>query len=1030
MKFAHVLLISVILGFSGSLFAGTTGKIAGKVTDAQTGQPLPGVTVIIQGKSLGAATSLDGSYTILDIPPGTYNIRFSMVGYEKTTVEGVRVEIDLTSTVNVQMRPTAITTGEVVVTAEHPVVAKDVSSSVLNIQPQNVAALPVESVSDVLTLQAGIQWSSSGIVVRGGGGSLVGGNDPLQSGANQTVYLVDGFNLNDDRWGNPWAAVSLSSADEIQVQTGGFNAEYGNVRSGIVNVITKDGDRSRYSATVNYSYGPPQQKHFGLSPYDPNSYFNRPYTDPAVCWTGTNNGVWDANTQENYPTFQGWNAVALKMLQSNDTTALTPAGAQRLWEWQRRRTGDITAPDYTIDAGFGGPVPFIGQQLGNLRFYATYFGEQDMFVIPLSRAAYTDNHIELKLNSDITPNMKLTVIGLYGEDNSVSPYDWTVVPDGFLMRSQDEVAGLLSSSNGMNILYMPDYYSPSSIYRYVLGASLTHVLSPTTFYDLSIQFNQSRNNTFQAATRDTSAIYQPVPGYFVDESPYGYWGYSTGSIDGVMSMGGWMNLGRDQSVNSTTSLMFSITSQLDKYNQVKSGVQFYYNDDNINSGTYSPSMSTWTRSLIYHVSPYRLGAYAQDKLEFQGFIANLGARLDYYNPNTDYYNLNAYSSLFSAGFGNLITRQAPAEKATPDFYISPRLGISHPITEDSKLYFNYGHFVSVPSSSYQFAIQRESNGEVDYMANPDMGYEKTISYELGYEQNIFNMFLLHLAAYYKDISNQPGYVLYQNINSTVNYYQASNSNYADIRGFEATLSKVTGGWLRGFINYTYDVSSSGYFGETVYFQDINLEKAFLLLNPQQNKPVPQPYARANIEFVTPETFGPSMGGTNPLGGWSLSLIANWQAGAYNTYNPASIPGVANNVQWVDYYNVDMRLAKNFHVFPIRGGDFQLYMDITNVFNFKFLNTAGFVDSYDYQAYLASLRFPFETGIQKGNDRLGDYRPLGVAYDPLQPNPNNDPAITAANNRRIATKSYIHMPEDESMAFLNPRHFSFGIRVNF
>ncbi len=1028
MKIVRVLFAVMILGYCAPLFAGTTGKVAGKVTDAKNGETLPGVTVLIEGTSMGASTGMDGSYVILNIPPGTYNLVFNMLGYEKTTVENVRVEIDLTSTVDIKLNPAALTTAEVVVTAERPVVAKDVSSSVLNIQPQSVASLPVESVSDVLALQAGIQSSSSGIVVRGGGGDLVG-FDALQANANQTEYLVDGFNLNDNRTGNPWSAVSLSSADEIQVQTGGFNAEYGNVRSGIVNVITKDGDRNRYSASVNYSYAPPQQKHFGLSPYDPNSYFNRPFTDPAVSWVGTSNGTWDQNTQENYPSFQGWDAVALQMLKSNDTTALTPTGAQRLWDWQRRRAGDINSPDYTIDAGFGGPVPFIGEALGNLRFYASYFGEQDMFVIPLSRDAYTDNHTELKFNSDLAPGMKLTVVGLYGEDNSVSPYDWTVVPDGYLTRSQSAVASLLSSSNGMNILYMPDYYSPSSIYRYLLGASLTHVLNPSTFYDLSIQFNQSRNNTFQEPTRDTSSIYQPVPGYYVDESPYGYWGYSTGSIDGVLSMGGWMNLGRDQSVNSTTSVIFGITSQVDKYNQAKAGFQFYYDDDNINSGTYSPSMSTWTRSLIYHISPMRLGAYGQDKLEFLGFIANLGVRLDYYNPNTNYYNLNPYSSLFGAGLGNLIALEAPAQKATSDFYVSPRLGISHPITENSKLYFNYGHFVSVPSSSYLFAIQRESNGEVDYMANPDMGYEKTISYELGYEQNLFDMFLLHLAAYYKDISNQPGYVLYQNINSTVNYYQASNDNYADIRGFEATLSKVTGGWIRGFINYTYDVSTSGYFGETAYFQDINLENAFLLQNPQQYKPVPQPYARANIEFITPESFGPSFGGSNPLGGWSLSLIASWQDGSYATYNPASVPGVSNNVQWVDYYNVDMRLAKDFRAFPLSGTEFQLYMDITNVFNFKFLNTAGFVDSYDYQSYLASLRFPFETGIQKGNDRLGDYRPTGVAYDPLQANPNNDPTITAANNRRISTKSYIHMPEDESMAFLNPRHFSFGIRIN-
>ncbi len=1022
MKFVYALLITLVLGFSISILAGTTGKIAGKVTDAETGQPLVGVNIIIEGTTMGATTNLDGSYAILNVPPGTYNVRFSMVSYEKVTVQGVVVEIDLTSTVNAELRTTTLTTSEVVISATQPVVVKDVANSVYNIKTESVQTLPVQTVTEVLNLQAGILQGTtkenSGILIRGGSG-------------NQTMFIVDGFNLNDGRSNFPYSAVSLASAKNIQIQTGGFNAEYGNVRSGIVNIITKDGEKDRYTATINVSYAPAQQKHFGISPYAANSYYNRPFTDPAVCWTGTDNGAWDEYTQESYPEFQGWNAIALKTLQDSDpSNDLTPLGAKKLWEWEHRRIGDIDKPDYTIDAGFGGPVPFIGHMLGDLRFYLTYFAEREMFVIPLSRDAYTDNHTELKFNANITPDIKLTLKGIYGEDNSVSPYEWTTTPTGYLMRSQAEVADLLTSTDGMNVLYMPDRYSPSSIYRNVIGVSLTHVLSPTTFYDVTFQRNENRYKTYQNRLRDTSAIYEPVPGYFVDEAPYGYWGYSTGSIDGVTSMGGWMNLGRDQSVITTTSLLFNITSQIDKYNQVKAGAQFYYNDLNINSGTYSPSMSTWTRNLQYHIFPYRLGVYAQDKLEFQGFIANIGARLDYSNPNTDALNLDPYNNLYSAGAGKQISQNAATADAKSEVYLSPRVGISHPITEDSKLYFNYGHFVSEASSSYRFLLQQEANGQVDYIGNPNMAYEKTIAYELGYEQNIYNTVLLHLAAYYKDITHQPGWVLYQSINTSVNYYQAASNNYSDIRGFEITLSRNSGKWFRGFINYTYNVVTSGYFDITKYYQDINKQREYLLTNQKQEKPVPQPYARANVEFNTPDDFGPEVYGIKPLAGWSLSILANWRAGAHATYNPNNIPGVSNNVQWVDYWGADMRLAKDFRGFgDLLDLNFQVYLDITNVFNFKFLNYAGFVDSYDYQDYLTSLCFDWESGDQKGDDRIGDYRPGDVAYDPLQPNPNNDPEITKANNHRKDTKSYINMPNNESVTFLNPRYFSLGIRVN-
>ena len=1024
MRKATVLSLAILFCFAVSLYAGQYGKIAGRVTDAENGQALPGVDVMIEGTSVGTSTNVDGYYTILNVPPGEYTLRFNLIGYAKTTVKNVRVEIDLTSTINQTLSATALVAQEIVVTAQRPIVTRDVSASTFNIQTKSVETMPVQNVTEVLSLQAGIEKGSGGIIIRNGGlDDALGTNS-----TNQVTFIVDGLVMNDERSNIPYAAVGLSATKEIQVQTGGFNAEYGNVRSGVVNVVTKEGDRGSYNATFNVRYRPAAPKHFGISLYDANSYFNRPYTDPAVCWVGTKNGTWSQAMQNEYPNFQGWNAISAATLADKDpSNDLTPEGAKRVWEFQRRRTGDITKPDYNIDLGLGGPVPIIGQDLGNLRFYISHLDERTMFLYPLSRDAYSDSHTQLKLSSDITPTMKLTVIGLYGEVSSVCPYDWTVAPTGYLMQSQYEIADLLSSTGGMNILYMPGYYSPSSVYRYTVGATLTHMLSSTTFYEASAQRNSSRYNTYQMSTRDTSRIYQPVPGYFVNEAPYGYWGYSTGAIDGVTSTGGWMNLGRDQSVNSTTSLKFALTSQMDENNQVKAGFQFSYDDLNINSGTFSPSMSTWTRSMIYHVFPYRLGAFAQDKLEFQGFVANVGIRLDYSNPNSDYFDVSTFDPLLSQGLGNSIESAAPQEKAKAEFYVSPRLGISHPITENSKLYFNYGHFLSEPSSTYRFRLQRESNGLVTYLGNPNMELEKTISYELGFEQNVADMFLVNIAAYYKDVTNQPGWIYFQNINSSVHYYKASNNNYQDIRGFEFTLTKVGGSWISGFVNYTYDVGSLGYFDLQSYYQDVNKQRSYIQQNPYQSKPHPLPYAKANLTIRSPEGFGPEIMGARPLEGWSINLLGNWQSGSYATYNPNTIPGVLDNVQWEDSYNVDVRLAK---VVRIINYEVQIYLDVQNVFNFKHLSYAGFADSYDYQDYLASLHFPWSDGDKKGNDRIGVYRPNGVAFDPLEPNPNNDPAISARNKARSDKKSYINMPNITSTTFLNPRDFAFGVRLSF
>lgn len=1008
-------ILALLLVLAAAVMAGTTGKIAGVVVDSETGDKLPGVNVMVEGTAMGAVTNLEGQYTLLNLKPGLYNVKFTILGYAEYRVKQVRVEIDLTTQVDARLRPVALQGEEVVVVAQRPIVARDVSNSQMNIESKTIEAMPVETVREVLSLQAGIERGREGIIVRGGG-------------ANQVAFMMDGLSLNDERSNIPYTAVGLSSVKEIQVQTGGFNAEYGNLRSGLINVITKEGDNDRYTGTLTLRYSPPAAKNFGPSIYDPYSYFNRVYMDPAVCFTGTANGTWDAYTQKQYPKFDGWEAFSDQTLRDQDpNNDLTAEGARRIYEWQHRRQGDIKKPDYVIDGGFGGPVPFIGKKLGGLRFFATHMREQEMFVFPLSRDAYTENHTQLKLTSELGSRMKLIFTGLYGEVHSVSPYNWTTTPTGYVLRDQEQIADLTTATDGRAILYMPGYYSPSSIYRQIYGIQFTHMLTPRTFYEVFLQHNYNRYNTFKTADRDTSKIYQPVAGYFVDELPYGYIADSAPSINGDR-MGAWMNLGRDKSVNATTSLKADLTSQINPRHQLKAGLQVVYNDYDIYSYTDGPFLpDQWSRSLKYNVFPYRIGLYAQDKIEFQGFIANVGLRMDYSDPNGTYMVLGEYDKNLSAGPGKKVDQTAEKADAKGTLIWSPRLGVSHPITANSKLYFNYGHFSQEPISSYRFLLQRENNGAVKYLGSPELEPEKTVAYELGYSQNMFDLFLFNVAAYYKDVTSQPGWVNYVNINTMISYYKAANNNYADIRGFEVTLTKNAGRWVSGFINYTYDVQTSGYFGLQTYYQDPTKQREYLRLNPYQSKPRPRPYMRANVDLHTPDDFGPAAMGFRPLAGLNLNILADWRTGSYSTYNPNSLPGILDNVQWRDWYNVNLRLSKMVNVSNMQ---LQFYLDVTNLFNLKYLSYAGFSDAYDQEDYMSSLCFSWEQGDEKGDDRIGDYRPAGVRYDPLEENPNQDAAITARNEKRKKDKSYIDNPNIEALTFLNPRDITFGLKINF
>jgi hypothetical protein len=330
-------------------WSGTTGKIFGVVVDQASGEPLIGTNIKIINTMLGAATDANGQFTIINVPPGVYTVTASYMGYTTIHTNGVRVRINQSTNVDFEMGMETIQGQVVTVLADRHIIKKDVASSVANVSAEEIANLPVVSTNDVINLQAGVQADHvRGIQIRGGGGD-------------QSLYLVDGVSFRDPRNSNPITGISLSAINEISVERGGFEAEYGQVRFGIINIVTKEGSKDHYYGSVTVKGSPPHAKHFGISPFDPNSMWLRPYMDDAVCWTGTagesfedldgdkiwdegevytdldGNGSWtpgwDRATQNQYPYFEGWYAVSQNTLIDPDEEDLTPIGAQKEFIW-------------------------------------------------------------------------------------------------------------------------------------------------------------------------------------------------------------------------------------------------------------------------------------------------------------------------------------------------------------------------------------------------------------------------------------------------------------------------------------------------------------------------------------------------------------------------------------------------------------------------------------------------------------------------------------------------------------------------
>jgi hypothetical protein len=243
------------------------------------------------------------------------------------------------------------------------------------------------------------------------------------------------------------------------------------------------------------------------------------------------------------------------------------------------------------------------------------------------------------------------------------------------------------------------------------------------------------------------------------------------------------------------------------------------------------------------------------------------------------------------------------------------------------------------------------------LGNPDLEIPQTIAYELGYDQDLLGEVLLHVAGYYKDVSDQTGDIGVHGRYGEIDYTTYSSQNYADIFGIELRIDKHYGKYFFGWFNYNWVKTTSGFIGlENVYEDPRILTQR---QGAQQFQAVTRPSVRLGLDFHTPMELG------QLWGGWALNFLFNWRAGNKFTWEPPD-PELRNNMQWVDWSNTDMRVTKRFSVLGIRP---EAYLIVNNLFNQKYLNRAAFIDS-EWQEYLQSLKLPWYEGELKGDDRVG------------------------------------------------------------
>ncbi|HRP94059.1 MAG TPA: carboxypeptidase-like regulatory domain-containing protein, partial [Ignavibacteriaceae bacterium] len=615
--------ILLILINSLLIYSQSVGNLTGTIKDAETGEALPGVNVIIKGTYYGAATDINGKFKINNISVGSYNVDISLIGYKTVQYTGIQIEADKTKELTVKLEETVLTLGQdVVVIGEKPLMDVEETQSRRTITKEDLDVAVIENIADIVTQQSGVVKSDNAIHIRGGR-------------SYENAFLLDGVSVQDPLAGTGFGLqLSANAIEEVEVITGGFNAEFGQATSGIVNVKTREGGE-RYSGSVTYK---------------------RDNLGDRTSYHVFNIDIMEGNLSGPEPI----------------TTFILPAMGLKI-------PGEIIffGSFYTgltdgITQGYYKPT---ANQLNSSTFYGTKFApkaENNWFWLGKITYKYSPT---LKFYYSFNQSVNIN----QNSQSLQSNLEYIEPSPGYQYNFQ-------------NILDEANTFTHNNKYH---SFGVTQTVSPKMFYEFKINSFYT-NLRADANGRDWYLYNEPKD---IVNFPIEYYNINRDSI-GVIPGDGFWDVGnpstwRDHYVQEW-SVRGDLTNFFDEKNKFKAGFNFQFQEMQV-IDIYKP----WIGELglnndIYKVYPALGSFYAQDNINFSGMILNIGLRLDYWFPgkyvddavkNPDVVTIPdvtraRYNDDTFAWFGE---RRFKAR-------LSPRLGISHPVSDNQTLFFSYGHF--------------------------------------------------------------------------------------------------------------------------------------------------------------------------------------------------------------------------------------------------------------------------------------------------------------------------------------------------
>lgn len=888
---AYALMVGMGL-LSNVAFAQTTGKISGVVRDAESGEPLVGCNVSFPGTILGASTDIEGSFFILNISPGKYDVLASMVGYQKVIQRGVIVNSGRTTVVDFRLTPTVVAQEEIVVQATRPDVELEKTSTSAIIRAEEVQTIAgIRDVGDVLFLAADVT-----------DGHFRGGR------IGEEYYTLQGMGIVNPLDNSSAFLPIMSAVEEVEVITSGFGAQYGNAQSGVVNISMKEGKSDRWRSRVETRVRAPQRKHFGPSVYDPqaNAYL-------ALLLTSD---VWlrgDPNAGIPQPYF-GSMGSGLTNRYARDTLVQL-AVARALYSQMRRDVNrdygkDI---DYSLEVATGGPIE------DNMRMFLALRSNIEWPVFPTERP-----DVERQVMGNIAIDLPGAAMlrfsgGFTQEENNAFPGANGV--SGYQRWLWDRITGIRYQKRT----------------NFQLGTRFTQSLSKKTFYELKLNSLFTKNKIGST----------PVPGSIPDSVAFARniaWSFilpvpNNNSPDGIDYQAGY-----DEFRNEPTrTLAFdgSITSQVTNSHLLNAGIQL-----NSYSIDVSNLLQLRNNDFVeqYKANPFEAGVYVQDKMEFEGLIANVGLRFDLWSSGREYYSNTFTPFLTPDSTGLFHPETAPQGKSPIIGRLQPRAGVSFPVSTNTVFHLNYGAFMQRPPFQYGLSTRiAQSNRRPVILGNPRLEPEVTNSYDIGFTQGLGEGFTLDVSGYYKDVKNLIEQAFFTDSRTGQQVSSYFNRDYADIRGFRVALSKRKGPFT-GSINYQFGFATGKSATVSAASPQFNQDTLGVVTTDLTNVPIRDitlDFDRThnlviNLAYVTAEEWGPSVFDVYPFSDITLSTISFVRSGRPYT-SPYNLK-LINGSRSPNEYNTNLRLTKRIRNFF--GTTANIYLEVFNLFDNKILN-------YDY-----------------------------------------------------------------------------------